>query len=106
MKKFLGLFAITGLIASTSTMAISCEEKNPNIVKIYDYNGKLVEKVDKTTIKGWYIFGIQSSNSSYLVIRFKNAEEDSFKEYGELAGQVDWWNTYLFKLIWDIDLEL
>ncbi|WP_339030449.1 hypothetical protein [Spiroplasma endosymbiont of Cantharis nigra] len=106
MKNFLTLFAITGLIASTSTMVISCEEKNPNIVKIYDYNGKLVDKVDKTTIKGWYCFGIQSNNSSYLIIRFKNGEEESLKEYGELAGEVDWWNIYLFKLIWDIDIEL
>ncbi|ALD66656.1 Vmc-like lipoprotein signal peptide domain-containing protein [Spiroplasma cantharicola] len=106
MKKFLSLFAIMGLSASTSTIVVSCGEKDPNIVKIYDYNGKLVDKIDKSIVKGWTCIGIGQKDSSYLVITFIDGQEEYKKEYGLLAGEVDWWNVYLFKLIWNVDIEI
>ncbi|WP_338985638.1 lipoprotein [Spiroplasma endosymbiont of Diplazon laetatorius] len=102
MKKLLSLFGAVSLISISGAVVVSCSDKNTNMVEIRDMRNNYVDTVDKTQVKKFEITGgIQGGTLVYLEIWFKN---ETKKNYSNLNGTKDWFNKYLNKLFFNIEI--
>ncbi|WP_338984947.1 lipoprotein [Spiroplasma endosymbiont of Diplazon laetatorius] len=101
MKKLLSLFGAISLVPVSSAVVVSCTDKNTNMVEIRDMRNNYVDTVDKTTVKDFQVTGGINGSLVFLELYFK---DETKKNYPDLTGTNEWFNKYLNKLLFDIEV--